>query len=74
METKRTGMFCLNSTITKQGGTAEGQATGITIGNDHVEMSVITRVDNFELSEEQITKIKAVHDHTAAKIKEILGW
>ena len=74
MEVKRTGMFCLNSTLTRQDNIMGGQTTGITMGNNQGEMSIITRVGNFELTDEKAAKIKEVHDRCVAEVNAILEW
>lgn len=74
MKIKRTGMFCMNSTLTRQEEIAVGRAAEIEMSENQGEAAVITRVDNFELTGGQIEKLKSIHERAAAEVKEILGW
>lgn len=75
MKVQRTGMFCLNSTITRQAESDNEQVAGITITKkDPGEAAIIMRVDNFVLSDEQAAKIKEIHERAAAELGDILGW
>lgn len=64
METKETGMYCLNSTR----GIARADAE-----NTQGSATIIVRVDNFHLSTEQATKIKEIHEHTTEAVKSVLS-
>lgn len=74
MKVVKTGMFCLNSTITRQDEITLGQKAGEVMGKNQGEASVITRVDNFDLTDEQTAKIKEIHERYAVEINAILGW
>ena len=74
MEIKKTGMFCLNSALTRQDDITLGQTTGITMGKNQGEAAVITRVDNFELNDGQTVKIKKIHERAVAELGDVLGW
>lgn len=74
--TKETGMFCLNTTRTRQGeGDEKKETCAIDLMNESLpSMAVITKVENFSLTDEQAMKIKAIHERTAAEVMEALGW
>ena len=77
MEIKKTGMFCLNATLTRTDVEDEKhntEAVSWSQKKNHGEASVVLRVDNFDLTDEQATKLKAVHERLAAEVLEILGW
>ena len=44
------------------------------VAEENGEASVVLRVDDFDLTDEQATKLKAVHERLAAEVLEILGW
>ena len=77
MEIKKTGMFCLNATLTRTDAKDEkhnAEAVAWSQKKNHGESSVVLRVDDFDLTDEQATKLKAVHERLAAEVLEILGW
>lgn len=77
MEIKKTEMFCLNATLTRMDAEDEKHNTETVAWSqkkNHGEASVILRVDDFDLTDEQATKLKAVHERLAAEALEILGW
>lgn len=74
MVTKETGMFCLNSTCTRQDEAETGPCIPAEMGGKTPGAAVVTRVDNFSLTDEQAAKIKTIHERAAAEIKIILGW
>ena len=74
MVTKETGMFCLNSTCTRQDEAKAGQGKLADSDEKLPEAAVITRVDNFPLTDEQAAKIKTIHERAAAEVRNILGW
>lgn len=74
MKIKKTGMFCLNSTHTRQDENTLGQTASVTMDENQGEAAVITRVDNFYLSDEQAAKIREIHERAAAEVMDALGW
>lgn len=74
MKIKKTATFCLNTTHIRNDEEADKLKTSIYMGDNQGEAAVITRVDNFYLSDEQAAKIREIHERAAAEIKDILGW
>lgn len=71
---EKTGMFCLNSTMTRKDEDTAEQTTGVVLGANRGEAAATTRIDNFELTDEQAAKIKEIHERHAAEINAVLGW
>ncbi len=74
MDTKRTAMFCLNTAMIRHDEAEEKLKTSIYMGDNKGEAAVVTRVDNFYLSDEQAAKIREIHERAAAEINNLLGW
>lgn len=76
MTTKKTTTFVLNTAFVKKDEKAERVKTEAYIGDpdNQGEAVLITRVDNFYLSDEQSAKIREVHERAAEEIHNILGW
>lgn len=74
--TKETGMFCLNTTRTRQDKEDETQENCLIDLSDESmpSMAVITKVENFSLTDKQAIKIKAIHEQAAADVMKTLGW
>ena len=76
MKTRQTGMFCLNTTHTLQGEDDVELKAGIVaaMSDDLPSTAVITKVENFSLTDEQAAKIKAIHERAAAEVMDAMGW
>lgn len=74
--TKETGMFCLNTTRTRQDeGDEKKETCAVALMNESLPIAaVITKVENFSLTDKQAMKIKAIHERAVAEVMEALGW
>jgi len=76
---RKTGTFCLNSTIFRQdenepeqtASENQGEAS-VVIRMNNDEAAIIVHVDNFELSNEQIAQIRAIHERVVLEIAAVL--
>ena len=76
MKTRQTGMFCLNTTHTLRGEDDAELKAGIvaTVSGVLPSAAVITKVENFSLTDEQAAKIKAIHERATAEVMDAMGW
>ena len=74
--TKETGMFCLNTTHIRQGEDDVELKDGIVVAmsDDLPSTAVITKVENFPLTDEQAMKIKSIHERAVAEVMVPMGW
>lgn len=76
MDTKKNTTFVLNTAFVRKDGQVEGIKTAAYTGSpdNQGEAVLVTRVDNFYLSDEQIATLREIHERAESEIRDALGW